>query len=188
MTVPEYDGPALGMVVDEDRGGLPYALIHGESLIACAAWGLGDSGVTPIDFSTAWAGVVDAGEPFVLHDALCPMTPASFITSCLAVAVESDTVVVAFRPVTDTVKAVADGFVGATIDRATLRQVASPIVLPSSAVLALDELPTWDFALLASALGERFPVTWVEAPAAARRVASPDDVRLLEALTGSASD
>ena len=89
---------------------------------------------------------------------------------------------------TDTVKAVADGFVGATIDRSTLRQVASPIVLPSSAVLALDELPTWDFALLASALGERFPVTWVEAPAAARRVASPDDVRLLEALTGSASD
>jgi 2-C-methyl-D-erythritol 4-phosphate cytidylyltransferase len=185
VTVPEYDGPALGMVVDEDRAGLPYALIHGESLIACAAWGLGDSGVTPIDFSTAWAGVVDAGEPFVLHDTLCPMTPASFITSCLAVAVESDTVVVAFRPVTDTVKEVADGFAGATIDRSTLRQVASPIVLPSSVVLALDELPSWDFALLASALAERFLVTWVEAPPSARRVASLDDVRLLEALTGA---
>ena len=111
------------------------------------------------------------------------MTPASFIASCVAEAVETDTVVIAFRPVTDTVKEVVDGFVGATLDRETLRQVASPIVLPSSVVLALEELPSLDFATLSSSLGERFPVTWVEAPPSARRVASADDVRLLEALT-----
>jgi len=184
LVIEEYDAPALGMVVDQDRGSLPYSLIHGESLIACAAWGLGDAGVTPIDFSTAWAGVVDAGEPFVVHDTLCPMTPASFIASCLATAVSSDTVVVAFRPVTDTVKQIVDGFVGATFDRSTLRQVASPIVLPASVVLALDELPSWDFTALVAALDGRFPITWVEAPPSARRVASADDVRLLEALTG----
>jgi 2-C-methyl-D-erythritol 4-phosphate cytidylyltransferase len=184
LVIDEYDVPALGMVVDQDRGSLPYSLIHGESLIACAAWGLGDAGVTPIDFSTAWAGVVDAGEPFVVHDTLCPMTPASFIASCLATAVSSDTVVVAFRPVTDTVKQVVDGFVGATVDRSTLRQVASPIVLPASVVLALESLPTWDFTALVAALDDRFPITWVEAPPSARRVASLDDVRLLEALTG----
>lgn len=31
--------PSLGTVVDEGRGSLPYLLIHGESLVACAAWG-----------------------------------------------------------------------------------------------------------------------------------------------------
>ena len=68
--------PALGAVVDDDRGHLPYALIHGEALVAAAAWALGDSGVIPVDLGTEWAGLVDADEPFVLHDPLCPMTPA----------------------------------------------------------------------------------------------------------------
>jgi len=179
----EYDGPALGMVVDQGRGSLPYSLIHGESLIACAAWGLGDSGVTPIDFSTEWAGVVDSGEPFVLHDALCPLAPASFISQCLAVAVESDTVVIGFRPVTDTVKQVADGIVGGTVDRTTLRAIASPIVLPARVVAELDAVPSYDFVELASALDARFPVTWVEAPSEARRVSTADELLVLEALT-----
>ena len=29
--------PALGTVLDDDRGPLPYALIHGEALVAAAA-------------------------------------------------------------------------------------------------------------------------------------------------------
>ncbi len=69
--------PALGAVIEQDRGSLPFALIHGEALVACASWGLGDSGVTPVDLGTEWAGLVDGGEPFVLHDSLCPMTPAT---------------------------------------------------------------------------------------------------------------
>ena len=63
---------------------MPFKLIHGEALVACAAWALGDAGVTPVDPGTPWAGLVDSGEPFVLHDALCPMTPAAFIAECVA--------------------------------------------------------------------------------------------------------
>ena len=36
--------PALGIVLDQDRGSLPYSLIHGEALVACAAWALGEAG------------------------------------------------------------------------------------------------------------------------------------------------
>ncbi|MFC6344489.1 hypothetical protein ACFP8W_21080, partial [Nocardioides hankookensis] len=104
--------PALGAVIDDDRGHLPYALIHGESLVAAASWALGEAGVTPVDLGTTWEGLVDSGEPFVLHDPLCPMTPPAFIADCLARAVERGCVVVGVRPVTDTVKVVDDGVVG----------------------------------------------------------------------------
>ena len=187
MTHDEYDvpdpEPALGSVVEQGRGSLPFTLIHGEALVACASWALGDAGVTPVDLGTEWAGLVASGEPFVLHDALCPMTPASFITTCVATALERDVVVVGCRPVTDTVKAVADDVVGSTVDRTSLVSVASPVVLPPSVVAALGALPSLDFATLVAALRERFPVELVEAPAAGRRVASEEDVRLLEALT-----
>jgi 2-C-methyl-D-erythritol 4-phosphate cytidylyltransferase len=174
---------ALGSVVEQERGSLPFALIHGEALVACASWALGDAGVLAVDLGTEWAGLVDSGEPFVLHDALCPMTPASFIAACVREAAETDTVVVGVRPVTDTVKRLEDGVVGDTVDRAGLLAVASPVVLPGSVVAALDELPSRDFAELVDALRRRFPVTFREAPAEAARVRTRDDVRLLEALT-----
>ncbi|MFA6297994.1 MAG: 2-C-methyl-D-erythritol 4-phosphate cytidylyltransferase [Nocardioides sp.] len=190
MTTTPYDDDdallALGVVIEEGRGSLPFALLHGEALVSCAAWALGDSGVTPVDLGTEWAGLVDGGEPFVVHDSLCPMTPASFIASCLVRSVETGAVVVAVRPVTDTVKSVADGFVGETVDREGLWSVCSPIVLPAAVVAALDRLPSLDFVELARALGERFPVEYVEAPAEARRVGDLDDVALLAALTAPA--
>ena len=43
--------------VDEGRGALPYALIHGEALVACAAWALGEAGVTPVDIGRAVGGI-----------------------------------------------------------------------------------------------------------------------------------
>lgn len=175
--------PALGVVIDEGRGSLPFALIHGEALVACAAWALGESGVTPVDLRTEWAGLVDGGEPFVLHDALCPMTPPAFIAECVARAVELDTVTVGVRPVTDTVKVVSDGLVGETVDRETLRTVASPVVLPARVVGALEGLPALDFAELVAELERRFGVEQVAAPPSARRVTSADDVVVLEALT-----
>lgn len=180
---PDDLAPALGAVVEEGRGHLPFALIHGEALVACAAWALGDSGVMPVDLGTEWAGLVDADEPFVLHDALCPMTPASFIAECVAAAVEGDTVVVGVRPVTDTVKRVEEGFVGDTVDRSSLVSIASPVVLPANVVTALDALPSLDFTELVTALQARFPVQLREAPPEARRVATDEDIRLLEALT-----
>ncbi|NYD40585.1 2-C-methyl-D-erythritol 4-phosphate cytidylyltransferase [Nocardioides panaciterrulae] len=181
--LPEEPTPALGTVVEADRGSLPFALIHGEALVACAAWALGDAGVTPVDVGTEWAELVESGEPLVLHDALCPMTPATFLAACVARAVEADTVVAGVRPVTDTVKHVEGGVVGATVDRDGLVAVASPVVLPPSVVAALDRPPGTDFAALVAALRERFAVELVPAPPEGRRVASEDDVRLLEALT-----
>lgn len=176
--------PALGAVIEQERGSLPFALLHGEALVTCAAWALGDSGVTPVDLGTEWAGLVDSEEPFVLHDSLCPATPASFLATCLERAVATSAVVVGVRPVTDTVKTVSEAAtVGATVDRAGLWSVCSPVVLPASVVAALDELPSLDFTLLVQALAARFPVDYVEAPPTARRVASLDDLAVLEALT-----
>ena len=184
MTTDPYDvPPALGTVVEAERGSLPFALIHGEALVACAAWALGDAGITPVDVGTTWSALAESGEPLVLHDALCPMTPAVFLADCVGLSTERSAVVVAVRPVTDTVKQVAEGYVGATVDRDDLVVVTSPIVLPAEVVAGLDGLPSYDFATLAGALAARFPVVTVEAPPEGRRVASEDDVRLLEALT-----
>lgn len=160
--------PALGAVVEQGRGSLPFALIHGESLVACAAWALGDAGVTAVDLGTEWAALVDAEEPFVLHDPLCPMTPAAFIAACVDRAVELDRVVVAVQP------APGEG---------VTTSVASPIVLPASVVAALDALPEVDFTRLAEALATRFRIERVPAPVQAARVRSPEDVDALEALT-----
>jgi len=187
MTTDPYDvpeaPPALGAVVVEDRGALPYALIHGEALVACAAWALGEAGVTPVDETVPWSALAESGEPFVLHDPLCPMTPPAFVAACVARAVDRGCVVVGVRPVTDTVKVVEDGLVGATLDRDGLVAVASPVVLPTEVVASLDGLPATDFVALVAELRRRYPVELVEAPPEARRVGSEDDVRVLEALT-----
>lgn len=184
----EYDvPPALGTVLTDGRGSLPFALIHGEALVACAAWALGEAGVLPVDDGTPWDAVVAAGEPFVLHDPLCPMTPPEFIADCVTRAVDRACVVVGIRPVTDTVKIVADSpvgeVVGETVDRDGLVAVASPVVLPPQVVAAVDGLPTHDLVELVASLRARYPVELVEAPPAARRVGSEDDLRVLEALT-----
>lgn len=175
--------PALGAVAESDRGSLPFALVHGEALVACASWALGDAGITAVDLGTPWEAVADADEPFVLHDALCPMTPADFLEACVERAVETGRVVVGVRPVTDTVKEIDESRVGATLDREELRQVASPIVLPPAVVRSIAGLPTTDFAALVEWLRAAHEVEPAEAPPSARRVASEEDVRVLEALT-----
>ena len=169
--------------METDRGSLPFALMHGEPLVACAAWALGEAGVFVVDLGTSWAAVTDAAVPFVLHDPLCPMTPPEFLAECVTHAAESSAVTVGVRPVTDTVKELADERVGATVDRSALVQVVSPVVLPAAVVAALDGPPTTDFAALVAALAQRFPVETLEASAEARRVADEDDLRVLEALT-----
>ena len=188
---------ALGTVVETGRGSLPFELLHGEALVAVAAWGLGESGVTPVDIGTEWEGLAESGEPVVLHDCLCPMTPAAFIAECVREAVAREAVVVGVRPVTDTVKTtdgshveVADEqgpaglpVVGMGPDREDLVVVTSPVVLPAGVVAALDELPSDDFGVLVAWLAERFPVLTRQAPPEGRRVAGVDDVAVLEALT-----
>jgi 2-C-methyl-D-erythritol 4-phosphate cytidylyltransferase len=178
---------ALGTVVEEGRGHLPFALIHGEALVAAAAWALGEAGVLPVDAGTPWESLVESGEPLVLHDPLCPMTPPAFLARCVEQSVEQACVVVGVRPVTDTVKVVDAGLVGETVDRDGLVSVASPIVLPPAVVGSLDGLPSHDFVALVAELRQRYPVRLVEAPPEARRVGSEDDVRVLEALTRAAA-
>jgi 2-C-methyl-D-erythritol 4-phosphate cytidylyltransferase len=170
-------------VIEADRGSVPFALVHGEPLVAAAAWALGEAGVDLVDLGTGWPAIAAAEVPFVLHDALCPLTPAGFLAACVAHAEASAAVTVGVRPVTDTVKELRDGLVGATIDRSELLQVVSPIVLPATVVAALDGLPTTDFAELVVVLAERFPVTTLVAPAEARRVADDADLRVLVSLT-----
>jgi 2-C-methyl-D-erythritol 4-phosphate cytidylyltransferase len=175
--------PALGTVVEEGRGSLPFALLHGEALVACATWALGEAGVTPVDLGTDWSGLVASGEAVVLHDSLCPMTPPAFINACVQRAYDGQVVVVGSRPVTDTVKVLAGDAVGETVDRTGLVTITSPVVLPPAVVAALDGLPSLDFAALVADLRDRFPLELLEAPPAGRRVASEGDVRVLEALT-----
>ena len=99
------EGPvALGVVVERDRGSLPFALLHGEPLVACAAWAMGEAGVHLLDLTTPWEAVSETGMPLVWHDALCPATPPELIAACVRRAVADDVVVAAVLPVTDTVK------------------------------------------------------------------------------------
>ena len=52
------EGPvALGVVVERDRGSLPFALLHGEPLVACAAWAMGEARVHLLDLTTPWEAV-----------------------------------------------------------------------------------------------------------------------------------
>ncbi len=173
----------VGFVVDEDRGSLPYRLVHGEALVAAAAWAMGEAGVDLVDGTVPWSVVAELGRPLVLHDPLCPMTPPAFLAECVRIAVARDVVTVGVRPVTDTVKQVADGRLGRTVDREQLVVVCSPLVLPARVVAALPNAPGGDFVELVAGLRSSYDVVLVDAPGSARRVASDEDIRVLEALT-----
>lgn len=181
---------SLGTVAEQGRGSLPFALLRGEALVACAAWAMGEAGVHLVDIGTPWSSVVAAEEPFVLHDSLCPMTPPAFLAACVREALATGEVVVGVRTVTDTVKRVEDGVVGETVDRDAVWAVTSPLVLPPDVVAALAGeggpaalSPDLDLAELVAALGRRWPVRHLEAPGEGRRVSTEDDVEVLAALT-----
>jgi len=182
---PDHEPPhAVGQIPTTGRGSMPFALLHGESLVAVAAWGAGEAGIELLDFDAAWAQVRERGEPLVLHDPLCPMTPVAFLREAVARAVDGDTVVVGVHPVTDTIKAVRDGRVGGTVDRDGLWTVTSPVVLPASVVAELEDWPDADdFAALVTGLRGRFPVEFLQAPVLGRRVEDESAVALLEALS-----
>ena len=95
--------PAAGIVVEEGRGALPFRLIHGESLVATAAWAAGEAGIQLLDQTVPWDVVIEREDTVVLHDPLCPMTPPEFLARCASRAAVPDQVVVRVRPVTATV-------------------------------------------------------------------------------------
>ena len=112
------------------------------------------------------------------------MTPPAFIAACLDRARASGHAVVGVRPVTDTVKVVAHGLVGDTLDREDLVAITSPLVIPAGVVAVLAQRPSSDLASAVAdlaAAGHR--VDTLDAPAQGRRVTSLEDVRVLGALT-----
>lgn len=187
MDEPE-DAP-LGLVPVDGRGSAPYALVHGESLVAAASWALGSAGVDLFDYTVGFKALRESGRILVVHDPLCPLTPVEFIEQAVAECARTGSVVVGVRPVTDTVKHRADGStrLGETEDRAGLLCVTSPVVLPAAVVEALDDLDTTDLAGLVAELAGRFPVSHLEAPALGRRVAAPGDLDVLVALSSAQS-
>jgi 2-C-methyl-D-erythritol 4-phosphate cytidylyltransferase len=173
----------LGIVPTDARGSLPYALVHGESLVAAASWALSTAGVELFDFSTSFAEVQEADRALVVHDPLCPLTPAGFIEEAVEECERTGAVVVGVRPVTDTVKEYDGTTVGATVDRQQLVCVTSPVVLPATVVQALDGLDTDDLAALVGELSTRFPVRHLEAPPLGRRIVGEQDLEVLVALS-----
>src|ERR1700709_1359039 len=136
----------LGIVPTDARGSLPYALVHGESLVAAASWALSTAEVELYDYSVSFAAVQDTDRALVVHDPLCPLTPVAFIEEAIEECERTGAVVVGVRSVTDTVKEYDGTTLGATLDREQLVCVTSPVVLPAAVVTALDDLDTDDLA------------------------------------------
>jgi 2-C-methyl-D-erythritol 4-phosphate cytidylyltransferase len=174
---------SLGIVPTDARGSLPYALVHGESLVAAASWALTTAGVELFDYSVPFAAVQDADQTLVVHDPLCPLTPVEFIEQAVEECERTGAVVVGVRPVTDTIKEYDGTALGATLDREQLICVTSPVVLPASVVAALDSLDTDDLAALVARLSERFPVRHLPAPPLGRRIVAESDLEALVALS-----
>lgn len=175
--------PPLGQVPTTGRGSMPFAMLDGEPLVALASFALEDSGAELVDFNVDLTSLSDRHRLLVIHDPLCPLTPVEFLREAAELAELEDVVVVGVLPVTDTIKSVRDGVVGATVDRDELWSLASPVVLPGSVVAQLDGWPDADdLAALVARLRERFEVRFLEAPALSRRVEDASSLTLLEAL------
>jgi 2-C-methyl-D-erythritol 4-phosphate cytidylyltransferase len=173
----------LGWVPVDGRGSLPFALVHGESLVAAASWALGEAGIVLYDASVPFDQVRRSGRALVLHDPLCPLTPVDFLVEAAERCAETGAVVVGFRPVTDTIKRTDGDRLGETVDRTDLRAVASPVVIPPDVLAGLERLDTHDFPDLVAALSATTDLVWLEAPALARRVRDEADLADLEALS-----
>jgi 2-C-methyl-D-erythritol 4-phosphate cytidylyltransferase len=163
----------LGIVPLDGRGSLPYALVNGESLVACASWALGEAEVDLVDFNVPWQQVRDSGRPLVLHDPLCPLTPPAFISAAIALSRAEDVVVVGVLP---------DG---------AGEQVVSPVVVPGRVLATIaDEADLVDFPALVDSLQRdgAAPVRRLEAPTSARRVSDEADLEALTRVSAPAGD
>lgn len=129
----------------------------------------------------------DLGAGLLVHDALCPLASGDFIRSVRSQALARPEVsLLAFRPVTDTVKTVVDSRIQDTIDREGLAALVSPAaVAPGVLAAALsddDPPPIDDFGRLVGWLRARGEVALVRAPSLARRVDDATSVNLLECV------
>lgn len=141
----------------------------------------------PVEVGTLdawWEEPHEHSRPLLVHDALCPLVTAGFITTVLERSRECPGAgVAAVRGVTDTLKAVVDGRITRTIDRDSLVTVTSPVVLPPEVVSGGPAPPPLlDGAALVGWLRERVQVELVRAPSLGRRIEDVRAVRLLESL------
>lgn len=154
---------AVGVVPTDGRGSMPFALLEGEALVTIASWTLGHAGVELLDFGTSWAEVVEREAPLVVHDPLCPAVRVELVVSAVETCLASGAVVAAVLA--------GDG----------PTQVVSPVVLPAAVAAELDDWPDLDdVPAWVESLRQRWPVTFVEAPASARRVSGEDDLATLK--------
>jgi 2-C-methyl-D-erythritol 4-phosphate cytidylyltransferase len=202
----------VGVVALEGRGSLPFVDLHREALFlhavralldvdhvagrvvvtvdtaqraaATAALDRSDLPAMVQDFRTWWRTVTGA-VTVVLHDPLCPLVPASFISGLLDGTTAGAPDLVAYRPVTDTIKTVVDDHIADTLDRDLFGIVASPVVFDHHRVDGARDQglpPTDDFGALAAWLRARGPVRMRKAPSLGRRVDDASAVNLLECM------
>jgi hypothetical protein len=197
---------ALGVVPLEGRGSLPFLHLHREILFLHAVRALLEVGAlhrgvvvtiddgqreaaesalaraglaVPVVPADRWWRSLPPGRVTVaLHDPLCPLVPASFLSACVE-AREAEALV-AFRPVTDTIKTVVEDHIVGTLDRDRFGIVASPVVFTHAGTGGPP--PTGDFGLLAAWLRSAGPVELRKAPSLGRRVDDPSAVNLLECM------
>lgn len=121
----------------------------------------------------------------LLHDPLCPLVPTWFLGGCLEewsdVRRDGASALVAYRPVTDTIKTVVDGRIVDTLDRDLFGAVASPVIFEHAADDGRPDSPE-DFAALVRWLRDQGPVRLRKAPSLGRRVDDPSAVNLLECM------
>jgi 2-C-methyl-D-erythritol 4-phosphate cytidylyltransferase len=116
----------------------------------------------------------------LVHDLLCPLTPAAFLRELAAANTPAS---VAVSPLVDTVKELsADGVVQRTVDRDRLVVVASPVIVRREILAQVPEIldALRDLAMLVERLRAVTDVAVVAAPSSARRVSDLDDLRVLE--------
>lgn len=197
----------VGVVPLEGRGSLPFVDLHHEPLFLHAVRALvdveplgGHVVVTaeptqvaeaaalleradldvPVQDADRWWARLTGPLTVVLHDPLCPLVPTWFLSGCLAPG-QPDGALVAFRPVTDTIKTVIDERIVDTLDRDRFGIVTSPVVFDHDGD-GERPAPTADFAALATWLRERAQVRLRKAPSLGRRVDDPSAVNLLECM------
>jgi hypothetical protein len=126
------------------------------------------------------------GCPVLVHDPLCPLVGGDFLHEVLSAgAGDPDVSVVAFRPVTDTVKNMPERRITGTVDRETLATVASPVLVsPGSRARAgdVDALPLGSGTALTAWVHRHGPVRMLRAPSLARRVDDLASLHLLQCL------
>jgi hypothetical protein len=208
-------GLTVGVVPLEGRGSLPFVDLHREALFLHAVRSLldvdqvgghvvvtvdsgqRDAAVTALERADVLALVQDARTwwrnvvgpvTVVLHDPLCPLVPASFIAAFLDGTAADGRDLVAFRPVTDTIKTVVEDHIADTLDRDLFGIVASPVVFHHPGAVGavgrgdLAMPPTDDFGALATWLRARGTVLMRKAPSLGRRVDDASAVNLLECM------